>query len=394
VSEGGGLVVSVVVLLVIALAAVAGIRRGLVASIGALAGFALGAVLAYTVVPLLAALWPWPEWRGLVTLGGAVLVVGIVTTVGAAIGAFLRRGVDRVRLRPLDRILGGALSVVVAALAASLVGQSLSLLGIPVVSSAVSSSAVLRAIDDLTPSPVDATLAQLRGALIQDGLPRLDALLQPPQSYAAPDVSLDDPALNTAAQSVARVSGVAYACGKGSTGSGFAIAPDLVVTNAHVVAGVQTPLVELPGRSGREGRVVYFDPVGDLAVIAVGQLDATPLPIVDTPGAGADAVVQGYPWGGPFTMGAARVLSVGIAVIPDIYGGAPAPRDVATLAGTVRPGNSGGPLLTPDGAVAGVVFARSDTDDGIGYALTTAELRPALSASAASAAVSTGDCTP
>ncbi len=132
------------------------------------------------------------------------------------------------------------------------------------------------------------------------------------------------------------MSGVAFACGKGSTGSGFVIAPDRVVTNAHVVAGVASPLVELPGRAAREGRVVYFDPVGDLAVIAVDHLDGTPLPIASTPAAGADAVVQGYPWGGPFTSGAARVLSVGPLAVPDIYQHPALPKEVATLAATVR----------------------------------------------------------
>jgi S1-C subfamily serine protease len=392
--DAAGIVVEVVVVLLLVLAGIAGVRRGLVASIGALVGFAVGAIAAYALVPLLAALWPWPAWRGIVTVVGAILVIALLTAAGGVLGALLRRGVDRVRLRPVDRVLGGALSVVVAALALSLVGQSVSLLGIPVVSTAVSQSAVLRVIGDLTPRPVAAALAQVRGTLLEDGIPRLDALLAPPSTYAAPDVSLDDPALNAAAQSVARVSGVAYACGKGSSGSGFAIAPDRIVTNAHVVAGVDAPLVELPGRPGREGRVVYFDPSGDLAVIAVDGLGATPLPVVSTPAPGADAVVQGYPWGGPFTMGAARILSVGPANVPDIYHQPMAPREIATIAGVVRPGNSGGPLLTPDGRVAGVVFARSDTDDDVGFALTAADLAPALAADTASTPVSTGPCTP
>ncbi|MEN2740057.1 MarP family serine protease [Microbacterium sp. X-17] len=392
--DAAGIVVEVIVVLVLILAGIAGVRRGLVASLGALVGFAVGAVAAYALVPLLAALWPWPAWRGVVTVAGAVLVIALLTAAGGVLGAFLRRGVDRVRLRPVDRVLGGVLSVVVAALAVSLVGQSVSLLGIPVVSTAVSQSTVLRVIEDITPRPIATALAQVRGALIDDGIPKLDALLAPPNTYAAPNVSLDDPALNAAAQSVARVSGVAFACGKGSSGSGFAVTPDRIVTNAHVVAGVETPLVELPGEAGREGRVVYFDPTGDLAVIAVDGLDATPLPVVPTPAPGSDAVVQGYPWGGPFTTGAARVLSVGPANVPDIYDRPAPPREIATLAAVVRPGNSGGPLLTPDGRVAGVVFARSDTDDNIGFALTAADLAPALAASASSTPVSTGPCTP
>ena len=104
-------------------------------------------------------------------------------------------------------------------------------------------------------------MAQLRGAA-EDGIPRLGQLLAPQFAPSIPDVALDDPALTAAAQSVARVSGVAFACGITASGSGFVVAPDRVMTNAHVVAGVDRPVVELPGREAREGRVVYFDPVG------------------------------------------------------------------------------------------------------------------------------------
>src|SRR5690606_24875314 len=111
--------------------------------------------------------------------------------------------------------------------------------------------------------------------------------------------------------SVARISGTAYSCGLSMTGSGFVAAAGLVITNAHVVAGVETPLVELPGGRAQEGRLVYLDPVDDLAVIAVDDLDARALPIADPAAAGSQAAVQGYPRGGPFTSSTAAVLTVG-----------------------------------------------------------------------------------
>ncbi len=127
---------------------------------------------------------------------------------------------------------------------------------------------------------------------------------------------------------------------KGIDGVGVRHRADRVVTNAHVVAGVASPLVELPGRAAREGRVVYFDPVGDLAVIAVDHLDGTPLPIASTPAAGADAVVQDTPGRPVPTSGAARVLSVGPLAVPDIYQHPALPKEVATLA---RHGPTGQP---------------------------------------------------
>src|SRR4029079_12286616 len=172
----------------------------------------------------------------------------------------------------------------------------------------------------------------------------------------------DDPELQRAGASVARISGVAYACGTGATGSGFVIADDRLVTNAHVVAGVDTPIVELPGREAREGRIVYFDPVDDLAVVAVDDLGGAPLPLVPVLTTGAAAAVEGYPNGGPFTSVPATVLSVGTVPVPDVYDDSAAPREIYSLRATVRPGNSGGPLLTGDGAVAGLVFARGIDD--------------------------------
>jgi len=148
---------------------------------------------------------------------------------------------------------------------------------------------------------------------------------------------------------------VAYACGISSSGSGFVIAEDRVVTNAHVVAGVDRPVVELPGREARDGQVVYFDPVDDIAVIAVDDLEADPLEVAPVLPAGSSAAVQGYPHGGPFESMSAAVLAVGIVPVPDIYDDSSHPREIYTLDANVRPGNSGGPLFNLQGEVIGVL---------------------------------------
>jgi S1-C subfamily serine protease len=177
---------------------------------------------------------------------------------------------------------------------------------------------------------------------------------------------------------VARITGTAAECGRTLTGSGFVAGPDRVITNAHVVAGVSDPVVELPGAPVREGEVVYFDPVDDLAVIAVPDLGVAPLAVAGELTAGDAAIVQGYPFGGPFTAVAASIQTVADVPVPDIYGSSEAVRRIYAMAATVQPGNSGGPVLTPGGAVAGVVFARADDGSAVGYAMTTAELMPVL----------------
>ncbi|WZH35967.1 MAG: MarP family serine protease [Microbacterium enclense] len=388
-------VVDIVLIVVLAIALLVGLSRGFLATIGFFAGLALGAIAAFWVTPFVGQWVTEPAWRGPAMVGAGVLLLLLGAGIGSAIGQLFRRGADRIKLRIPERLLGGVVNVVAAALAISFVAGSLIPAGMPVVSAALGSSAVVRTIDDVTPDPLRAAIAELRGTVLADGIPRLGQLIQIGPVPTAPDIALDDPALTEAAQSVARISGTAYACGVTSSGSGFVVAEDRIVTNAHVVAGVDAPLVELPGQPAREGRVVYFDPTDDLAVVAVDGLDARALPVVSTLPVGAAAVVQGYPYGGPFTSGSAQVLSVGSVPVPDISGGQSTPREIYALGAIVRPGNSGGPLLTPSGEVAGVVFARSDTDDNVGYAMTPSELEPVLAEMGSlSAPVASGACTP
>ncbi len=389
------IVIDIVLIALLVFALVIGVQRGLLASLGVVIGVILGGLAGFWLVPIVNDFWPWQSTRAVTVIGVVILLLVIGASAGGAVGAALRRGVDRARpLRVIDRILGGALAVLAGALSLSLIGSSIAATGAPLISTAIASSQVLRTIDAFTPRPVTEALARVRSAVLDDGLPQLGALLDLDVQPSAPPVALDDPELSVAAASVARVSGVAFACGTSATGSGFVVAPDRVVTNAHVVAGVETPVVELPGLPAREGRIVYFDPVDDLALIAVDGLGVAALPVVAPLSPGTAAVVQGYPFGGPFTMVGAEVISAGSVFVPDIYGDSSALRDIYALAAEVNPGNSGGPLLTADGAVAGVVFARAEDDVDRGYAMTTAELEPVLAGAGGwTDAVSSGSCT-
>jgi S1-C subfamily serine protease len=389
------LIIDVVLIALLLVALLVGIQRGLLASLGVLIGVVLGGLAAFWLVPLVNDLWPWQSTRVLVVVALVVFLLAGGAAAFGALGAALRRGVDRsAPLRVIDRVLGGVLAVAAGALSLSLIASSVVPTGAPVISAALGSSQVVRTIDSLTPRPIAETLARVRSAVLDDGLPRLGELLDLDVQPTAPPVALDDPELTEAAASVARVSGVAYACGTSATGSGFVLAADRVVTNAHVVAGVTSPIVELPGLPAREGRIVYFDPIDDLAVVAVDDLGAAALPVVPPLSPGTAAVVQGYPFGGPFTMVNAEVISSGSVLVPDIYGTSNALRDIYALAAQVQPGNSGGPLLTADGDVAGVVFARAEADADRGYAMTTAELEPVLAGAPGwTEPVPTGSCT-
>ncbi|MGN8129494.1 MarP family serine protease [Arthrobacter sp. RC1.1 241] len=370
-----------------------GLRNGFLVTVGGLAGFTAGAVAAFFAVPLVSSFVADPGWRLTAIIAAAVVLMALGHGLGTMVGRQLR-GVVRIGpLRVVDRLVGGVLNLVVSALVMSMLAFSVSSLGVPVVSQQLAESKVIRFIEGLTPTPVKATMAELRSTVIGNGIPTLLEGLDQGQKVQVPNTSTNTPALNKAAQSVLRIAGTAYECGQNQTGSGFVVSPDRVVTNAHVVAGVSQPVVEMPDGGAMPGRVVYFDTRRDLAVLAVDNLPSRPLPLGrDLPG-GSQAAFAGYPHGGPFQSKPATVQDIATVLVPDIYGNNPSPEDIYRLAGDVQPGNSGGPLLTTDGQVAGVVFAKATSDAEVGFAISMNDLEPvAEQAPALSSPVSSGQC--
>ncbi|MEW1808815.1 MarP family serine protease [Pseudarthrobacter sp. NPDC080039] len=386
-------VLDIVLILALLSYLIYGLRNGFLVTVGGLAGFAAGAIAAFFAVPLVSTFVEDSGWRLTAIIAAAVVLMALGHGLGIMAGRQLR-GVVRMRpLRAVDRLVGGALNLVVSALVMSMLAFSVSSLGVPVVSQQLAESKVIRFIDGLTPTPVKATMAQLRSTVIGNGIPTLIEGLDQGQAVQVPNTSTNTPALNKAAQSVLRIAGTAYECGQNQTGSGFVVSADRVVTNAHVVAGVSQPVVEMPDGGAMPGRVVYFDTKRDLAVLAVDNLPTQPLPLSrDLPG-GSQAAFAGYPHGGPFQSKPATVQDIATVLVPDIYGNNPSPEDIYRLAGDVQPGNSGGPLLTTDGQVAGVVFAKATSDAEVGFAITMNDVEPvAEQAPSLSSPVSSGQC--
>jgi len=385
------LLVDLALLAALIVAVVRGARAGFAFTLGSIIGAIVGAVAAFLLVPPLAAWVSDPQWRiPAVFAAIALLVIGGLS-LGEVIGHRWRRGVHK-RLRSIDRVGGAVAGGIVGVLIMSLLGSTVTALGIPVVSAATANSAVLRTIDRLTPDPLARALGQVRGLVVSEGIPRIADALGTLDAGPPPVIDAGSPALTTAAQSVGRVTGAAYACGQTQSGSAFVIANDRLLTNAHVVAGVTEPTVELPGVGGVVGRVVYFDGQQDIAVIAIDDLSTPPLTLDDTVTSGTVAV-QGYPYGGPFASAGAEIVEVSTVQAESIDDGSRAPRASYTLAADVNPGNSGGPVLSLDGAVIGMVYARSATRDDVGYAHTMEELDPVIAAAAGlTDEVGTGSC--
>jgi S1-C subfamily serine protease len=371
-----------------------GLRNGFMVTLGGIAGFVVGAIAAFVAVPLVSGWVTDSGWRLTATVGSAVVLIALGHGLGTMIGRKIRHAVRIKPLHAVDRLIGGVVSVVVAALVMSMLAFSISSLGVPFVSQQLAESRVIRYIDNITPTPVKSTMAQLRSTVIGGGIPQLIEGIGPVTPVPVPNESTDTPALNQAAESVLKIAGTAFECGQNQTGSGFVVSPGRVVTNAHVVAGVSQPVVEVPDGGALPGRVVYFDSQRDIAVLAVDGLQSSPLPLSADLPAGSPAAFAGYPHGGPFQSKPASVQGISTILVPDIYGNNPSPELVYKLAGDVQPGNSGGPLLTMQGQVAGLIFAKTTTDAALGFALTMADLEPvAAQAPGLSSPVSAGQCT-
>jgi S1-C subfamily serine protease len=389
----GSILLDIVLVVVLIAYLVYGYRTGLIRSLGGIIGVVLGGFLAILLVPLVTGLVQDPALRTVATIAVVVIVVVGFYYAGAALGRLVQSRVKGLGVRRVDRALGAVVVTIVAALVISMLATSISALGIPGISQDISSSVVLRGINAITPDPVQGFLARIRSATVDQGLPRIAQAFGGNGSTAIPNVNTDTPVLNAAAQSVVRITGNAYACGQSQSGSGFVISADRVMTNAHVVAGVANPVVDVRNGPALQASVVYFDPTGDLAVLAVPGLSLKPLTLGTTVAAGTEAVSDGYPFGGPFVSLQVGVDQVGTLNVQNIYNSGTAPREIYSLAADVQEGDSGGPLLTQQGVVAGVVFAKGATTPNVGYAITMKSVQPVASeAPALSAPVSSGQC--
>ena len=370
-------------LILIALAAafaVAGYRQGFIVGILSFAGFLGGAAIGATFAPKLArSLVQGTTQQALVAIVAVFVAAMIGQLLASALGAALR---SRVSWRPatlIDSVAGAAVSVLSVLLIAWLIGSAVVNAPFAMVTSQVNRSAVLRMVDGVMPSAARTMFSDFRSLLASGPYVQVFGALgaEPALTVAAPDPAvLNAAGLRQARDSIVKVIGVAPSCSRRIEGSGFVISPQHILTNAHVVAGVTQDQTVIT-RVGRHlsATVVLFDPERDLAVLYVPGLRAAPLSFAGPASLGADAIVAGYPLDRNFTVVPARVGDDQLAQAPDIYQSKEVTRQIYSIRADVRAGNSGGPLLDPNGTVYGVVFAAAVGVKDTGYALTAAEVR-------------------
>jgi S1-C subfamily serine protease len=377
--------------------ALSGFRQGLLVSatsfFGFLGGAVLGAQLSGPVADRIEGSNVTRVFDAfVVVLAGALL--GQV--VAGAAGRALRQRVTWEPAKIVDSVAGAVVSAAAVLLVAWMVASPLATAPFPQVAGQVRQSALVQAVDHAVPDGVRAVYNSLRDAIDRRGLPDVLDPLTPTQAreVAVPDKALtQDPTVGNVQGSVVKISGIAPSCSRQIDGSGFVYARGRVMTNAHVLAGVTDPVVLAEGKE-YDAIPVYLDEQTDVAVLAVPGLPQEPLRFAKTPSdTGDDAIIMGYPGGGDLYVGAARVRDRGDISGPNFRNSGTVVRDVYALRGSVRAGNSGGPLFDPEGHVLGVVFASAIDDPETGYALTDEQIADAAQKGARNhAEVTTGAC--
>lgn len=387
------------ILIVLAAAfAVAGYRQGFIVGVLSFAGFLGGAAIGAVFAPSIARSVVHQQTKQALV---AIVVVFLAAMIGqllaSAVGAALR---SRVSWRPatfIDSLGGAAVSVLSVLLIAWLIGTAVVNAPFAAITTQVNHSEVLKGVDRVMPPSARTMFSDFRSLLAAGPYTQVFGELgaEPALTVAAPDRRvLSSAGLKQASDSIVKVIGIATSCSKRVEGSGFVFAPDHVLTNAHVVAGVDEDQ-EVFTRLGAHftARVVFFDPEKDVAVLYVPGLDAASLNFAGPVSEGADAIVVGYPGDRSFTAVPARVDQDQKVNVPDIYEAHNVTRQIYSVRALVQGGNSGGPLLAPDGQVDGVVFAAAVGVKDTGFALTASEVTPdAQAARNDTSAVSTHGC--
>ncbi len=374
--------VDIVVVIIAVAAAVSGARQGLVIALPAFAGVLLGAVVGVRLAPLLIKNFVNPATRVAFAVAILVLLVALGETFGVWCGRMLKQRIRNPKLAGVDNALGAILQGVVVFVVAWMIALPLtSFSGLPQLSSALQRSTVLGAVNSIMPNAARQLPADLRKLFDVPDLPDVTNPFSrtPIQSVGPPDTALQSSAIvQDVRPSVVKIHAEAPQCSRALEGSGFVIAPNRVLTNAHVVAGANEFGVEA-GSGDLDAHVVYYNSDVDLAILAVPSLTAPPLHFDSSPAAeGQNAIVLGYPLDGGYTASAARIRSRINLPGPNIYNDRNENRDVYTIYAQVRSGNSGGPLIDPKGGVLGVVFGAAVDDPNTGFALTAQQVTSVL----------------
>lgn len=386
-------VIDIFIILVVGVALFRGYELGLARQLSSTIGFIVGLLAGNFLQPYTTSLVDSQASRAVVALVTTLGLAFLLLAIGEHLGIRLKGLVSRLKLDKIDGWLGSLVGVFTLLVAVWLAAAIILTMPFANTQSQIRDSAILSRLNTALP-PATSVISGLSHLITPNGFPQVFTGREPtlPSNTNIPGISAElQQAINRGKASVVKVEGLG--CGGVVEGSGFVIGHDLVVTNAHVIAGVDRPYVS-DGNGQHTATAVWFDPNLDFAIVRAENLAGPPLLINNTiVEAGTMGAVLGYPGGGPLTAGGAEVIDSFTARGRDIYNDSVSSRDVYSLAAEVIPGNSGGPVITADGMVVGLVFAQSTTYQKVGYALSMPQLASAINqAQAQNRTVSTGPC--
>ena len=376
------------------IAAISGWRSGALGSLMSFIGVVLGAIAGVMLAPHIVSHVDSPRGKLFTALLLILALVVIGEVAGVVLGRAVRGSIRSGPVRLADSLIGVGLQLVVVLIAAWLLGSPLTTANQTSLASAARGSKVITEVDKYAPDWLRSVPKRMSALLSTSGLPDvLDPMRTPVPTVDAPDATLADSLVVAKSRpSVVKIRGVATSCQKVLEGTGFVIAPNRVMSNAHVVAGSDSVTVEAEGQT-YDATVVAYDPDADISILDVPNLAQQPLVFAEQPAkTGTDAVVLGFPGGGDFVATPARVREIIELSGPDIYKTKTVNREVYTIRGTVRQGNSGGPMINRAGQVIGVVFGAGVDDDDTGFVMTTDEVSRQLAKIGNTAKVPTGAC--
>lgn len=372
-------------------AVIRGLETGFIRQICSTAGFFLGLFVGALAEGKLMHLAHAPDTRAFLALTITLMSAFAFMGIGEYVGWLLKFKVsDSDLANKLDRYFGSALAGIALLLAVWLGASIFRGVPSPMWQRQIRGSRVISVLDTALPS-APGVLTKLGHLINPNGFPQVFTGLEPAPEKDAPlpDMGELNAGVQAARPSIVKIEGAG--CGGIVEGSGFVAAENEVITNAHVVAGVDNPVI-VDTKGGHKARTVLFDPDLDIAVLRTSGLAGQPLKLVTTEVPdGTAAAIAGYPGGGGFTAGAAAVLDSFIARGRNIYNQGETMRNVYSVKGQIAEGNSGGPIIDKNGSVIGVIFAKSTAYENLGYALAMQAVANDLT-SAGSQAVSTGNC--
>lgn len=386
------MIVDLIIILFAVAALTSGSRGGFVRRFWATAGFFGGLFAGRWLEPYVLQFVDGAEDRAIVTIAVLLASAMLGLSLGEMLGVFFKRRLLVKKVNHFDNALGSALSMLAVLagfwLLASIVGN----LPYQNLNRAFQASRIVRALNQTLP-PAPHVIANIGQLIDPNGFP--DVFIHneriPSGKVNLPQLGEMLPAVNATKNSIVRITG--QGCGGLVYGSGFVVDEGLVATNAHVIAGIERPFVQ-DINGTRRATVVWFNPDMDFALLRTTDLGGAPLKFVDRlPGPGEPGAVAGYPGGGRFAAAPAVILDSFMARGRDIYGQGMVVRDVYELQADVSQGNSGGPLISRQGRVIGMIFAESTSHDQVGYALTSSQLKSELArAGQSNRPVASGHC--